>query len=197
MADFRIYVACLASYNSGVLHGAWIDCDDKDADDIQQEVAAMLRASPYPNVTVKHPETGENVPSAEEWAIHDHEGFGSMVKEYSPFDDVAAIAAALGGDHAIGFRWLVEDHGLDVAAAAYQASNVIIWEGDQWRNREQLLGDYAQEFTEETGGLESVPESFKRYIDWESMGHDWDVGGDIDTFDHGGKIYVIGNPRDF
>lgn len=25
MSDNRIYVACLASYNNGVLHGKWID----------------------------------------------------------------------------------------------------------------------------------------------------------------------------
>jgi hypothetical protein len=24
-AEIRIYVACLASYNNGILHGAWID----------------------------------------------------------------------------------------------------------------------------------------------------------------------------
>lgn len=44
-ADFRIYAACLASYNNGVLHGAWIDVDGKDADDIQQEINLMLKAS--------------------------------------------------------------------------------------------------------------------------------------------------------
>lgn len=46
----RIYVACLASYNNGVLHGRWIDADS-DVDAMGAEVAAILRASPYPNVT--------------------------------------------------------------------------------------------------------------------------------------------------
>jgi len=53
----RIYVACLASYNNGVLHGAWIDAV-QDADALQAEVATMLRASPYPNVTVDCPNCG-------------------------------------------------------------------------------------------------------------------------------------------
>lgn len=26
----RIFVACLASYNAGTLHGEWIDCTGKD-----------------------------------------------------------------------------------------------------------------------------------------------------------------------
>ena len=51
----RIYVACLAAYNSGYLHGAWIDAD-QPADDIQSAVGEMLAASP--------------IPRAEEWAIH-------------------------------------------------------------------------------------------------------------------------------
>lgn len=46
----RIYVACLASYNAGRLHGAWVDAD-QDPDDIEREVWAMLRKSPEPNVT--------------------------------------------------------------------------------------------------------------------------------------------------
>lgn len=197
MADYRIYVACLASYNSGTLHGAWIDCDDKDADEINAEIATILRASPFPNVMVTDPETGAEVASAEEWAIHDHEGFGKLVGEYTPIEDVATLAEGLGGDNSIGFRWLIEDFGMKPAEALGEAASVIVWEGDQGQSRERLLGDYAQEFTDETGGLEGVPEAFRNYIDWESMAHDWDLNGDIDTFDHDGTIYVICNPRDF
>jgi antirestriction protein len=47
----RFYAACLASYNNGRLHGAWIDATD-DADAMQDEVNAMLRASKYPNIRV-------------------------------------------------------------------------------------------------------------------------------------------------
>lgn len=57
----RIYVACLAAYNYGILHGAWIDADQEPWA-LWDEVAAMLRASPLAD--------------AEEWAIHDYEGFG-------------------------------------------------------------------------------------------------------------------------
>lgn len=45
----RIYIACLASYNAGRLHGKWIDAT-ADVDAMQAEVRAMLRASPCPNV---------------------------------------------------------------------------------------------------------------------------------------------------
>ena len=76
----RIYVACLASYNAGRLHGAWIDCD-ADADEIADEIAAMLAASPEPN--------------AEEYAIHDHEHFpAGAIGEFSDLEEIAEIAAA-------------------------------------------------------------------------------------------------------
>jgi antirestriction protein len=52
----RIYVACLAAYNNGYLHGAWIDAD-QDTDQIRDEIAAMLARSPVEDV--------------EEYAIHD------------------------------------------------------------------------------------------------------------------------------
>jgi len=58
--DIQIYVACLASYNNGILHGAWINAE-QDAYAIYDEVQTMLTASP--------------VKDAEEWAIHDYEGF--------------------------------------------------------------------------------------------------------------------------
>lgn len=45
----RIYVACLASYNNGVLHGAWIPASS-DVDEMEEAVRAILRASPFPNV---------------------------------------------------------------------------------------------------------------------------------------------------
>jgi len=121
----RFYAACLASYNNGELHGAWIDAST-DTDEMQEGIAAMLRASPYPNVTVDCPDCdgkGRNpdrpcatcndtheVPSAEEHAIHDHEGLGALgeydsletiaeymelIEEFDPIDadDLAAILA--------------------------------------------------------------------------------------------------------
>lgn len=118
----RIYVASLSDYNNGNLHGVWID-DLSDAETIQDEVNAMLRASKYPNVTTECPACGGyrtafdaddatlanphpcpeckgvgEVPSAEEWAIHDHEGLGN-IDEFESFERIAELAA------------LVEEHG--------------------------------------------------------------------------------------
>ena len=60
-----IYAASLSDYNNGILHGAWIDADE-DEGRMQSEVDSMLARSP---TTKAHGEV------AEEWAVHDHQGF--------------------------------------------------------------------------------------------------------------------------
>ena len=59
----RIYVASLADYNAGRLHGRWIRADQQ-AEALHQEIAAMLAES--------------QEPVAEDWAIHDYENFGTL-----------------------------------------------------------------------------------------------------------------------
>ena len=84
----RIYVACLAAYNNGYLHGAWIEAD-QDADEIRDEIAAMLARSP-----IEH---------AEEYAIHDYEGFeGVTISEYAGIDTVARMGAFIAEHGALG-----------------------------------------------------------------------------------------------
>lgn len=95
----RIYVACLAAYNNGYLHGAWIDAAQEPWA-IYDEVRVMLAASP--------------IAGAEEWAIHDYEGFGGIrIEEYASFDRVSALAAYRSHFHPCG---TVEANGGDVVA---------------------------------------------------------------------------------
>ncbi|MDT0495824.1 antirestriction protein ArdA [Algiphilus sp. W345] len=131
-AEIRIYVACLATYNNGILHGRWIDaCQDDD--DIRGEIAAMLAASP--------------IAGAEEYAIHDHEGFeGASVSEYAGIDEVTELLAYFGDlDDA---RTAMEDH----YAGVYRS-----------------VADVAEELTGETT---EIPDNLRFYIDCERMARD-------------------------
>ena len=75
----RIYVACLAAYNSGYLHGAWIDATE-GVSEMQDQVNSMLAASP--------------IAGAEEYTIHDYEDFGgAFISEYAGLPDVSEIAS--------------------------------------------------------------------------------------------------------
>lgn len=153
----RIYVACLAAYNSGVLHGAWIEVADED--EVWAAIAAMLAASP--------------IPSAEEYAIHDCEGFaGVEIAEYAAISRVVEIAVFLRARGVLGGLVLGHlDGDLDLAASALD---------EQYWGRFARLADAFQELTEETT---DIPETLRLYIDYEAMARDAVLNGEVFTIE--------------
>lgn len=166
----RLYVACLASYNAGHLHGVWLDVDDTEM--MQEGIKDMLSES--------------TVSPAQDWAIHDYEGFGSIeLSEYASLDRVAEIAD------------LIREHG-------EMASEVVShFSGDVDDTRKALeegyigeydsLEDFAERFTEETGQLSNIPESLRYYIDYKAMGRDMEINGDVFTIRANGQCHVFWN----
>ncbi len=168
----RIYVACLASYNAGKLHGAWIDATDENQ--MLQGIADMLQASP---------EQG-----AEEWAIHDYDNFeGVRLSEHEDLENVAKIATAI-EDHEGAFIAAYSNHSdVDAALTDVQENYAGLYDS---------LEDFAYEFHNDCGDLQSVPERFRNYIDWEAIGRDLELGGDVYTVPDRGqswKIHVFWN----
>ncbi len=106
----RVYLASLTDYNAGTLHGCWVDATD--ADEMHAACQAMLADSP------EHAAFPEGSPSgAEEWAIHDYEGFhGYRLHEYTSLDRVALIGAALdeADDPDALVAWLAMDDSEDI-----------------------------------------------------------------------------------
>jgi antirestriction protein len=152
--EVKIYVADLAAYNSGHLHGVWIDAT-LDVEDMQSQVNAMLAASPVAN--------------AEEYAIHDHEGFGGYsIGEYAGLESAHEIAEFIEEHPEYGSALLAHFGNLD------DAKNAV----DNYCGSYNSLADYAQELTEETT---EIPESLRQYIDYESMARDMQLGGDVFT----------------
>ncbi|MCX5568187.1 antirestriction protein ArdA [Kaistia nematophila] len=163
----RIYVACLAAYNSGYLHGAWIDAD-QDADEIRDQIAAMLDRSP--------------VEDAEEYAIHDYEGFeGVSISEYAGIDNVARMAAFIAEHGALG-AGLLEQFGGDMDQAEFTLE-------DCYHGQFASLADYMEELTTESV---TIPEPLRYYVDWDAMARDAEMGGDLFTIEatHG-KVHVF------
>lgn len=163
----RIYVACLAAYNSGYLHGAWIDAD-QDADEIRNEIAAMLARSP-----IEH---------AEEYAIHDYEGFeGVTISEYAGIDTVARMGAFIAGHGTLGAGLLAQFVGdMDQAETALQ---------DCYHGQFASLADYMEELTTESV---TIPEVLRYYVDWQAMARDAEMSGDLFTIEttHG-EVHVF------
>ena len=165
----RIYVACLAAYNNGYLHGAWIDAD-QDADQIRGAIAAMLARSP--------------VEDAEEYAIHDYEGFeGVSISEYAGIDIVARMASFIAEHGALG-AGLLELFGGDMG----QAESTL---EDCYHGLFASLADYMEELTTESV---TIPEALRYYVDWDAMAGDAEMGGDLFTIEtaHGG-VHVFSN----
>lgn len=158
IATPRIYVACLAAYNNGHLHGAWIDAEQEE-EAIFAEIHAMLLRSP--------------VRDAEEYAIHDYEGFaGVELSEYSAISTVVRIAAFLAEHGPLGGAVLEHFCGdLDEATQALT---------DGYMGKFESLADYVQDLTEETT---TIPEPLRYYIDWEAMARDVEMNGDVFTIE--------------
>jgi antirestriction protein len=152
----RIYVACLAAYNSGILHGTWIDAA-QETWTLWDEVSDMLIASP--------------IAGAEEWAIHDHEGFGGVpISTYAGLDTIAALASFVAEHGELGMALLEHCDG-DVEEARATLD-------DRYIGSHASLADYVQEVTEEGT---AIPASLRYYIDWRAMARDAEMSGDLFT----------------
>lgn len=156
--EIRIYVADLAAYNAGKLHGVWIDAT-KDIDEIWEDVNAMLAMSPEP--------------LAEEYAIHDHEGFEAYdLSEYEGLERASEIACFIEEHGKIAGELLNYFGGdLEEAKRMIEENYSGLWDS---------LEDYARDLTEQTS---EIPEHLEHYIDYEKMGRDMELSGDILTFE--------------
>ena len=165
-----IYVSCLAAYNSGVLHGRWVDLtngEDATATDIRE----MLATSP--------------VADAEEYAIHDFEGFGSYkVSEWSDVATLVAIAEAVDEHGPFITEYLADVHDdlADAIAAVDEVSSA-----DSFR-------DFSDDFVDSCLLIDDPASTVARYFDYESFArdlqHDYTVLDDPD-----GGVFVLSNCR--
>ncbi|MGB6229116.1 MAG: antirestriction protein ArdA [Litorimonas sp.] len=162
--EIRICVACLASYNDGTLHGAWIDATQGE-DGIWRDVSQMLLKSP-----AEH---------AEEWAIHDYDGFGDIyLSEGASFEAVACYADFIEEHGDLGAKLISYYGDLEDAREAIS---------DHYAGQYDSLSDYAEQLTEETT---QIPESLRFYIDYEKMAADMEIN-DVLAIKSGHSVHVF------
>lgn len=212
MTTPKIYVACLASYNNGHLYGRWIDAST-DVSEMSEQIQEMLAGSPYPNVTrqkyedeegymryvdvqadPKHipadwQKVGEPFPSAEEWAIHDYEGLGPNLGEYAGLEEVAkrVAIAEVADDRDIPVAVLIE------AMSDAGADDAEDFVDDKYRGRFDSWQDMAEQWIDETGELDKVPEHLQAYFDYAAYGRDMELCGDFSGYRADGDLYVFWN----
>lgn len=159
----RIYVACLASYNSGVLHGAWIDAT-QGPDHMQDAIQEMLQQSPEPG--------------AEEWAIHDYDGFPARIADQlgeSPSLELVATLAELIEEHGETFAaWYADGRGDGLEP--YELAELY---SDQYMGSYGSPEEWAEEHLTDTGQLDGLAEHLRPYFDCEAYALDARLSGDV------------------
>lgn len=166
LEDAKIYVADLAEYNNGRLVGKWLDLSDYSSGaEVMEAIQEML------DEQTKKDKYGD---VHEEYAIHDFEGFPrSFYSESmgeSDFDQLYEIAR-VADDANLPLDVLMEamsdlgyeDNAERVAEAYY--SSVPASMGNEFR-------DFAYEYIDSVGGIESAVSNPEYYFDFESFGSD-------------------------
>jgi antirestriction protein len=171
----RIYVASLSDYNSGCLHGTWLDAAVEDAE-LWTGVQAMLAAS--------------SEPGAEEFAIHDYENFGPYrIREYEPLEVVTRIARGIEAHGPAFAHWATLVGGLDEdALGRFDESYQGHFEG---------MNEYGDSVIEGFGlekQIEALPEHLQAYVhvDAAAFTRDMELEGLIMTSEGDGGVYVFG-----
>jgi len=174
----RVYVACLAAYNNGWLHGKWIDAA-QDYDVFRDEINEMLKASP---VTKEYGEI------AEEWAIHDFEGFGSYrVEEWSDLKELCDIANLIENEENGELVLELISH-LGAGTSIDDAKEFL---DNNYHGIHKDVGEYAYQFHEDCG--HEIPKHLQFYINWDQMGEDMETNGQIFTISLDDGLHVFSN----
>jgi len=171
----KIYVASLSDYNSGILFGIWVDLEDKDFQEVMEEIQSMLKESP----TAKKYGT-----PAEEWAVHDAEGFYHYpVHEYEDIEELVKLAGQI-NEHGEAFTALM--------------SNGFSFEEAEESFEEVFMGEHSSELEYATQlfdeiFLHQIPEGLQGHIDYESFSRDIFIGDHFSVESHNHTVFVFRN----
>lgn len=164
----RVYVGTYAKYNSGSIKGAWLDLEDYGDRGEFYAACAKLHAD-------------EADP---EFMFQDFENFPrSLYSESNVSDEL--------------FAWLELDDDDRELLAVYvdhvDQSGTIDQAREAFAGKADSEADWAEEWLNDTGGLEGVPEHLKNYIDFEAYARDARIGGDVVFARHDGDVWVFYN----
>ena len=169
-----VYVACLAAYNSGILHGEWINL--AEVGDISDAILEIMKASP--------------IPDAEEWAVHDHEYCGSL-SEYPGIDTLARLTDAYDSCESVSIDWGVfcdycSHRGEEIASDHLQSFS------DSYSGSAESMETWCEQFLEDTGQLHSMPENLRSYFDISRFARDMEMN-DVFTIAGDCEVHVFWN----
>lgn len=150
--ELKIYVACLASYNAGKYHGVWLDAL-LDLDKLHEKVQAMLNKSEQE--------------VAEDWAIHDYEGFGGLkLSEYESLETISELANFIEEHGNLGIEVLKYTYSSESDYDISEAENML---NERYRGVFGSEEDFARDLYEDCF---DIPKELEMYIDYEAIAND-------------------------
>lgn len=171
----RIYVASMADYVDGRLHGSWLDVTG-DPDELNEGVRTML--------------AGSRLPGAEEWAIHDYEGFAPLrLGEHESLERIARIGQGI-TQHGEAFK-----HWTAITGSA--RLDLIESFEDAYNGHWETVEAFAESLWADLGYQETldqaIPDNLQSYVrfDTAAFARDMELGGDIITSEGDGGVYIF------
>ena len=115
---------------------------------------------------------------AEEWAIHDYEGFqGLEISEYEDIQQVAAVARYI-QQHGQAWALYAEYLGIDFAKESFQEAYAGEWESEE---------DFAEQLALETM---NIPDHLQIYMDYEKFARDLFINDYFSAQSEGRRVHV-------
>lgn len=171
----RIYAASLSDYNTGVLHGEWIDAA-QEPEQIHEAVNAMLSRSPTD-------------PRAEEFAVHDYEGFGHYRPgEYDSLEWLSSVASGI-AEHGPAFAAWADQVDQDQEALD-QFEDAFLGE---WPSTESYAYSLLDDLGLERLLEQHLPESLAPYVyvDAHGFARDLELSGDITAIEGDEGVWIF------
>ena len=157
----RIYVASLSDYNAGILHGRWMDAS-LQPEEIEADIAEMLADSP---TTKRYGDV------AEEFAIHDYEGFGlAHVEEYTSIRRVSRLAQGIANYGDAFSAWWAEEERDD-----NDGGDVFSQFEEQYQGTFETMDEYGRDFL----------------VDMDAWLRDLNASGDVNAIEGRNCVYVF------
>jgi antirestriction protein len=163
----RVWCGTYAKYSEGNLEGNWFDLEDYADED---ELYAAFQEFHGP---------GEH-----EFMLCDFEGFPRAYCGESRLDPAL-------------WDWLELDEDDRELLAVYKDN--VYQDGDIDKARDAYMGKFdseeawAEDYWEQSGLLETIPENLRYYVDYKSYARDCRLGGDVSFVEHDGEVWVFSN----
>jgi len=167
--EAQIYIACLSSYNGGILYGKWIT-PSTDEEDLIKQIQDILKNSPMYDGS-----------DDMEWAVHDYEDFPNL-GEYPNIEKIIEVQEA------------ITEHGKEIVNAFLEHFEIDLLDriSDAYYGKYDSFGEFAEQLADETMLIE-CPEHIKHYFDYDQFERDMKYDYDESDCDDGQVIIFNSN----